>query len=142
MARVGDGMRSKWYKLMGGEQRKRLWVLKTTSQNSTGPKPKVKKYMRPRVVFVFVLLRAGPTVSCLFVCFSRVGGSNGDGLLVCVSLSTHPLSLVVVVAVRELVWAPCPNTQTYFIFACGCRDKEREAVLGRNGSRPIQTVLV
>ena len=33
-------MRSKWYKLMGGEQKKRLWVLKTTSQNSTGPKPK------------------------------------------------------------------------------------------------------
>ena len=42
MSRVGDGMRSKWYKLMGGEQRKRLWVLKTTSQNSTGPKPKVR----------------------------------------------------------------------------------------------------
>ncbi|CAN0327008.1 unnamed protein product, partial [Hapterophycus canaliculatus] len=40
MARVGDGVRSKWYKLMGREQRKRLWVLKTTSQNSTGPKPK------------------------------------------------------------------------------------------------------
>lgn len=40
MARMGDGMRSKWYKLMGGEQRKRLWVLKTTSQNATGPKPK------------------------------------------------------------------------------------------------------
>lgn len=42
MARVGDGMKSKWYKLMGGEQRKRLWVLKTTSQSATGPKPKVR----------------------------------------------------------------------------------------------------
>lgn len=34
-------MKSKWYKLMGGEQRKRLWILKTTSQSAAGPKPKV-----------------------------------------------------------------------------------------------------
>ncbi|CAM9305397.1 unnamed protein product [Chrysoparadoxa australica] len=44
---VGDGVRSKWYKLLGGEQKKRLWVLKTTSRLPCGPKP---KYVRQIVV--------------------------------------------------------------------------------------------
>jgi uncharacterized membrane protein YgcG len=37
---------SKWYKLLGGEQQKRLWVLKTTSAAPGGPKP---KYLRKLV---------------------------------------------------------------------------------------------
>ena len=40
---LGEGVMSKWYKLLGGEQQKRLWVLKTTSAAAGGPKP---KYLR------------------------------------------------------------------------------------------------
>ncbi len=35
-----EGVQSKWYKLIGGEQTKRLWILKTTSRCLCGPKPK------------------------------------------------------------------------------------------------------
>ncbi len=42
-----EGVLSKWYKLVGGEQRKRLWVLKTTSRCLCGPKP---KYIRLIVI--------------------------------------------------------------------------------------------
>lgn len=40
MDRLGEGVISKWYKLGGGEQQKRLWVLKTTSRAACGPKAK------------------------------------------------------------------------------------------------------
>ncbi len=35
-----EGVLSKWYKLVGGEHRKRLWVLKVTSRCPCAPKPK------------------------------------------------------------------------------------------------------
>ncbi len=35
-----EGVLSRWYKLVGGEQRKRLWVLKATSRCLCAPKPK------------------------------------------------------------------------------------------------------
>ncbi len=42
-----EGVLSKWYKLVGGQHRKRLWVLKATSRCLCGPKP---KYVRLIVV--------------------------------------------------------------------------------------------